>query len=247
MNGRFLIAACLLLTASSGCILNNLSLHPQKAVPRPSPSPSPSPKPAAIAAADASSALEQAKTLVGNYTGHWETYTPEETGEVLASSWNDTVEAANPTLENGRAFVTVKSSMNFTYPKQYPYTMIFSEGFLVNSDGSAGKHFYDYGAGPVIVEQVSTDTWSIRSPVNLPDYQSVGITKDNVIFASNHVTKTVTSDGGMEIQRVTQSTTLVWKDSNGEIQSRQFVSLSGIHKRPITSKVPETIYYRAGH
>jgi gamma-glutamylcysteine synthetase len=69
--------------------------------------------------------------------------------------------------------------------------------------------------------------------VDIAPYSSLGINSSNVIVAKNFVVKSLVVENKIETQNISQTTTLVWKDANGVIQSRQFVSMVGIHRRTL--------------
>lgn len=195
----------------------------------------------ALASAEAAAprpALEAARELVGVYTGHWVQYDPN--GNVVLE-WDDRIEAVNPRLENGRAVVTAIDQMRFTYPRPFTVNEVFTEGYAVNpADGSAGVRFFEYDNGMRLEErEVAPGTWTIEAPVDLSAFRELGITNDNVIYATHLSVKTTTFAGGREIQRVTLTTTLVWKDGGGQVRTRQFVGLTGTHERPWPSPAAE--------
>jgi hypothetical protein len=131
--------------------------------------------------------------------------------------------------------------MTYKIPAGIPNTTVqFTEGFKILDDGAAGDHYFTYkdrtGAVFETVEnQIAPNLWSYESPVDLKAYAVLGINDDNVVVAKNFTVKSITFEGKVETQTVSQTTTLVWKTSSGTIQTKNFVSMSGIHKRTLSN------------
>jgi hypothetical protein len=204
--------------------------------------------PAARAAEHQPQAIEAVQALAGTYTGHWDMYGLDKTGQVIKApilSWDDVIifEAPqvgiDPNINQQRAFGAVTDVMTYLVPAGIPVTTIhFTEGFKIQPDATAGEHYFTFknAAGQIvetIENQLAPNLWSYESPIDLKSFASIGINKTNIIFAKNLTVKSISIEGSTEMQTVSQTMTLVWKADDGSIKSKQFVSMSGTHRRTL--------------
>jgi hypothetical protein len=179
------------------------------------------------------SAFDAVSQLVGTYRGEWTLYGIDATGQIVAkSSWTDVMEAKDPVLEDGKAFVHTRDVMSFANGQSF--TLESTEGYLVNRDGTAGERYYLLQGTPVIERQLSAGCWAFEVASSQQELASIGFS--NVIQANHVMVKTVRADGKVEIDSVTRVTTVTWKDGDGNVQTRQFVSLQGVHRRELGTK-----------
>jgi len=183
-------------------------------------------------------AIEQAKTIVGKYTGAWQLYGLDTYGgdTVLKATWDDEVEAKDPVQQGNRAFVTVSNRMNFSQwcapPSGSSISLDFTEGFFVEEDGSAGERYFDMYGQTTVETQVSPGLFSFETAVSSQELTSLGFADAKAVLSAKHlVVKSVTHAEGVETEWVTRVTTIEWKDPAGATQGKQFVSLKGFHKR----------------
>jgi hypothetical protein len=113
--------------------------------------------------------------------------------------------------------------------------------FKILSDGTAGDHYFTYknyytgNVTETVENELGPNLWSYDSPVDLKNYAAAGISSDNVIYAKCFTVKSLAVEGKVETQTVSQTTTLIWKTGDGSIQSKQFVSMHGVHKKILPS------------
>lgn len=190
--------------------------------------------------------LEAVQELVGIYSGHWDMFGLDGAGNPqLTLSWDDKITFSDPQVGvdpfvgKTRAFGRVTNTMTYKYPRTFPsMTIQFTEGFTLLPDGGVGDHYFSFkSADGVVLETIETkvqqNLWTYNSAVKLDSFKNLGITKDNFISAKNVVVKSIVVEGKTEIQLVTQTTYLVWKTSNGLVRTKEFVSMTGIHKRTL--------------
>jgi hypothetical protein len=189
-------------------------------------------------------AIDAINSLAGSYTGHWDMYDLGNNGQVkLSRSWDDQINLTNPQIgidpfvNQQRAFGVVTNTITYTIPSGIPtITMQFTEGFKIQEDRTTGQHYFTFAdrTGKVtetLENQIGPNLWQYESSVDLANYSTLGINNENIIYAKNLSVKSITVEGNIELQNVAQTTTLVWKDASGIIQSKQFVSMNGVHKR----------------
>lgn len=176
-----------------------------------------------------SPAFEAAKKITGKYTGSWTMYGIENGNVVEKSSWTDTLIAANPIEENGRAFVEVSDVM--TYPDGSTRTSVFHEGYYANSDGSVGERFYEIFGQAIVFKKLTANDWAYQATPAAGELAFLGFDSKSVISASHVAVKSTTYEGGIDTDHVTRLTTVQWKDATGKIRTVQFVSMKGEHVR----------------
>ena len=161
----------------------------------------------------ATTAVTSAQQLVGTYTGSWDFFALDASGNVVKTfSARDTATAQAPKLAGDRAFVTVRDVMQMPGREM---ALDFTEGYFVKPDGSAGDRFFEMYDRTVVEQPIGDRAWAFQTPVT-------------------HTTlKTESLADGVETQHVTRLTTVHWRDGE-HIRSVQFVSMSGTHTRAPT-------------
>ena len=172
---------------------------------------------------------EEVKALVGTYSGSWIIYGIDANGNIVEKmKWTDTMEAKNPTVKEGRAFVETVDKMKF--PGSNNFTeMKGIEGYFLNKDGSLGDYFYETFGQVYKMIKLGKKTWAYTIPAFPNRLSFLGF--NNVISGRHVMVKEVVEEDGMETHRVSRITTVNWKDNNGKIKWKQFISLQGHHKR----------------
>ncbi|MFC2156703.1 hypothetical protein ACFLT9_02575 [Acidobacteriota bacterium] len=172
---------------------------------------------------------EEVAALAGTYTGSWTMFGLDKEGTIIKKmSWTDVLEALNPEIKNGRAFVTTIDIMVFdgNIP---PQKVTGKEGYFLNEDGSLGDYFMEMAGQTVKMIQIDQDVWTYTSPVNPYEYSIMGVT--NVSYAKHVLFKVITREDEVETHRISRVTTVHWTGKDDKEQWIQFISLQGIHKR----------------
>lgn len=176
------------------------------------------------------SALDSVKKIVGTYTGNWTMYGIESGIIVEKAAWTDVLTAGNPKLGNGRAYVDVSDVM--TFQDGSVRTSNFLEGYLENSDKTAGERFYEIHGNIMKFKKLTDNDWTYHSVPDLGELWFLGFTSPQNVISSSHVTtKSTTYEGVIDTDHVTRVTTVQWSGDDGSIKSIQFVSMKGEHRR----------------
>ena len=183
----------------------------------------------AASAQNQTSVPAEVKSIVGNYTGSWTSYTINEKGEVVKqTAWTDTMKAENPIVEKDRVFVSTVNEMTFEGGRIPPMKMPGKEGYFLNRDGSLGDYYVEIFGQTIKMNRLDKDVWAYTIPANPREFAALG----NKFVSANHVlVKNVTNEGGVETHHISRLTTLRWKDAEGKERATQFVSLQGKHQR----------------
>jgi hypothetical protein len=189
----------------------------------------------------AQTALDAAQTLAGVYEGHGKMYAFNlVTGKtVLQREWDETLIANDPRIENGRAIVTVESTMDFGASEEEMHKSAFVEGFIVEDDGSPGFHFFETPDTTVVFVEVQPGEfhWGNKIPIGGLDAQGLywlygvlieGGADPKSTFQIHDVhsrsVKIVSRDElGREQHDVTETVFLEWSDTFGQRHSSQYV------------------------
>ncbi|MGZ3696171.1 MAG: hypothetical protein ACXWQO_19240, partial [Bdellovibrionota bacterium] len=131
--------------------------------------------------------------------------------------------------KEGKAFVTVSDIMKFANGKEYPKN--FTEGYLVNSDGSAGSRYYNFAGQIVMESKIGSDTWAFETTPDASELTMMGFDPASVTYAKHITVKAVTVENGKDTEWITRTTTVQWKDGYGVVQVNQFTSMKGHHTR----------------
>ena len=193
------------------------------------------------AAVSPGSALDAAKALVGTYTGKSTNYRIDGQGGIQPTSWfTETIKAENPVQQDGKAFVSATDEMTFSNGGTGTYH--WQEGFYVNPDGSAGKHYFVYQIPNVppqeTIEIPLAEIGAVTFDNDVQDYElkELGFADKEVTFKKHSTVKNTVTVGSLETDVITRFTTISWKDAAGAIQTRQFVSRNGTQSRTIGAK-----------
>ena len=174
-------------------------------------------------------AIAAAAKIAGVYIGEWEVYGPEKAGKSnLLASWTDSLVAKDPILENGKAFVTVTDAMHFK--NGIVYNRKFTEGYLVNADGSIGSRYFELNGIIVLESPLGADTWAFETKVDPSELKEMGFDPIFVIFAKHITNKAVTKYKGQETEWITRTTTVLLRE-NEQVSTIQFLSMKGHHTR----------------
>jgi len=174
---------------------------------------------------------KEVNALLGTYTGSWIMYGIDSKGEIVERmKWTDTIEAKNPEIKDGRAFVTTVDKMKFEGGIP-PQEIKGKEGYFLNEDGSLGDYYFESFGQVYKMVKLDKDTWVYSMPAIPGRLSFLGF--KNVISGRHVVVKEVTKEDGTEYHRISRVTTVNWKDQDGKSRWKQFISLRGYHKRMI--------------
>ena len=175
---------------------------------------------------------EEVKDLVGSYTGSWTMYGIDSNGDVVAKmKWTDIMEAKNPAVKNGRAYVETLGKMKFKggIPEQ---EIKGTEGYFLKEDGSLGDYYFESFGQVTKMFRIGERTWVYSIPANPGRLGFLGFA--NVVSGRHVVVKEIYEEAGVEIHRISRVTTVNWKDKEEKSRWKQFVSLRGHHRRQKT-------------
>ena len=176
----------------------------------------------------------EVEDLLGTYLGSWIMYGIDSKGEIVEKmKWTDTIEAKNPEIKDGRAFVTTVDKMKFEGGIP-PQEINGTEGYFLNEDGSLGDYYFESFGQVYKMVKLDKETWVYSMPAIPGRLSFLGF--NNVISGRHVVVKEVTNEDGTEFHRISRVTTVNWKDQGGKSRWKQFISLQGYHKRKITTE-----------
>jgi len=189
------------------------------------------------AGASAPTALAAAKSIVGVYSGSSTIYGFDAHDSLQpVFQFSEVIEAKDPTVQNGRAFVSVTDTM--TFPGGGHTTIPWTEGFHVNPDGTAGARYFAYQIPNVPAEEtlenaLNPTSATFDTDVSDRDIQQLGFSGRNVTYKKHTTVKQVVTNGNVETDVITRFTMISWKDAAGAQRSRQFVSMTGFQTRTL--------------
>ncbi len=172
---------------------------------------------------------DEINKLSGNFVGEWTSFKNDATGNIVKSaSWKDTLLASKPIKNDSILYVNVHSKMVFDNPHIPVYEVNFKEG-LYFKNNVVLKHFFTYRN--LEVEQIKLDnnTYAYSQKVETFEFPQMGF--NSATEGTHTMVKVIVNIDGQEIHKVKRITTILWKDDNNSVQSSQFVSLSGYHKK----------------
>lgn len=176
---------------------------------------------------------KEVKALTGTYSGSWIMYGIASDGKIVEKmKWTDTIEAKNPAIKDGRAFVTTVDKMKFEGGIP-PQEIKGTEGYFLDEDGTLGDYYFESFGQVFKMIKLGKQTWVYSMTANPGRLSFLGF--NNVILGRHVVVKEVTEEDGTEFHRISRVTTVNWKSQDGKSKWKQFVSLRGYHKRMITS------------
>ncbi|HEX4924785.1 MAG TPA: hypothetical protein VFV50_11895 [Bdellovibrionales bacterium] len=182
------------------------------------------------ALAETPPALAEARKISGRYLGRWTVYGLERGELVVKTKWSDTLTAGDARLEGGRAVVDVTTQMTFIDGSQR--TLQFREGYFLLPDGSAGERFIENQGQVTLVKRLSPNDWALQTVPQPEELRFLGFDPSIVLSASHVTTKTTTYKGAVDTDHVARFTTVQWKNTaTGAIETTQFLSMIGVHKR----------------
>lgn len=172
---------------------------------------------------------EEVKKMTGVFEGRWSMLGLDETGAIVQKmSWTDVMEAKDPVVRDGRAYVATLDAMTFEGGIP-PQKMKGTEGYFLNPDGSLGDYFIEMNGQVQRVSRLGDDAWAYTAPPSPMEMRMLGFPA--AAAAKHVVVKVVDMTDGAETHRISRVTTVAWKDEEGRDCSRQYISLQGVHKR----------------
>ncbi len=183
----------------------------------------------AVTFLNAESFEDKVKNLSGKFSGEWTAFMKDDSGGIVESvSWKDNIETSKPVISDQLIYVVVKSKLIFDNPEIPPYEMKFNEGFYIDGKKIL-KHFFTYGGKEIEETEFGDNTYVFSQKVEAYEFPQLGFLTP---VHGNHITvKVIVKSEDQEIHKIKRITTIVWKDEKEKLQSTQFVSLTGYHKR----------------
>lgn len=173
---------------------------------------------------------KEIQDLTGTFTGEWSMFGIDEKGQIVKkASWTDIIKTENPTIKDGRAFVTTLDEMTFEGGKIPPRKFQGTEGYFLNKDGSLGDYFIESFGQTTKLHKLAENTWVYVVPAATQEIAQLGFS--NISSAQHVLVKVVTRENDTETHRITRITTVNWKNKEGKDACTQFVSLQGYHKK----------------
>ena len=172
---------------------------------------------------------EEVENMVGTYLGEWTIYGLDGDGNTIPfTTWTDSAVAGNPTAEDGRAYVSVIDYMTFQPPIP-PQTVEWIEGYTVNDYGNAEDRFMEMNDRVTILYQVGESTWAYSTAADTNELVTFGFT--HIVSGQHDFIKVERFTEGVETHYVSRTTTVEWRDEGGQIQTTQWMSMQGFHRR----------------
>ncbi len=172
---------------------------------------------------------DEINKLSGNFSGEWTSFKKDNAGNIVkTTSWKDTVTTSKPIVNDTIIYVDVLSKMIFNNLHIPEYIVKFKEGLYIK-DNIILKHFFTYKNIEVAQIKLDNDTYVYSQKVEDQEFPQMGF--NSATEGIHTMVKVIINIDGQEIHKIKRITTILWKDENNKIQSSQFVSLSGYHKK----------------
>lgn len=174
--------------------------------------------------------LDAGKALAGAYTGKWEHFgfDAEKEKIVLKSSRTEDVAARQPVRTVDRLAIT--GACVHTVAGN-PFKVVFLEGYFVDEQGHLGDRFFEIDNQLTRMPGQGEGAFTFVSEFNPHDSYSLGLLPEDVV-AGKHVTvRVVSMDGKAELEHISRVTTVSFRKAKGVVETVQFVSLKGSHRR----------------
>jgi len=172
----------------------------------------------------------EVRALAGSYSGAWTMYGIDDKGEVVKRmAWTDTLKAAAPVVQGGRAYVSTTDEMTFAGAKGPPLKVEGREGYYLTKDGGLGDYFIETYGQVHRLARLGANAWSYAAPAAEQELARLGFPRGAT--GQHVVVKVITTEQGVETHRISRVTTVTWKDRGDQERTVQFVSLQGYHKR----------------
>ena len=171
------------------------------------------------------------ENLVGHYSGQWELFGLDANDQVIPiQRFTDTVAASQPRVENNRAIVDVKSSMDMG--GEQPFDMAFIEGVEIEEDGTRGLYFVEIHGQKTIYKEIEPGVWQSETPLSPQDMAGiVNVTPENLVKGTKTTTKVVSHPDGQERHDITTVTYVEYANPGGQTIAKEFTSMKGFHQR----------------
>ena len=148
---------------------------------------------------------------------------------VVAMTWTDVAVAADPTIEDDRAYLHVTDASTFADGMQFQQTWI--EGYLLDEDGRIGDEFIEMNGVVTVITEVEPGRFRYEQELGPQDFFALGpVTMDKLTAGHHVVDKTVSFVDGVETHDIVRTTHLAWNDTDGA-HELEFESLSGRHRK----------------
>ena len=165
--------------------------------------------------------------MIGRYEGASTSYRWDGTKMVPASSWTEVVVTKTAVLDATTAHVTAEDKM--TFDGSFSMDISWTEGFLRKRDGSLGTRYFDVQGVRVLEIEVAPHVWSMKKDNSVEDLKRFGF--GHPVRGFTITTKTVAVEDGVETDRLTAVSDIVWRDEASAEHRGHYVTMTGYHKR----------------
>jgi hypothetical protein len=180
------------------------------------------------------SPLARATQIAGHYIGESTAYRVDANGDVVvAYTFHEDITATNPELKDGRAFVHVTDVITGTTPQSW------TEGFLVNADGSVGSRYFlmdKPGSTDVIEVPIANGGATFQTEFYVGEENALGFGGKDIVYKKHTTVKNTITSGNVETDVISRVTTVSWKEADGTTQTKSFVSMNGYQSRTLATK-----------
>lgn len=168
------------------------------------------------------------EAIAGTYTGEWTLFGVDADGATrTVSHWTDVVTTADPVLQADRTYLSCTDTMTFDGMTQ-PIVVTWTEGFMLEPDGSVGPRYFEQRGQIVVENQIAPGIFSYAQTATSQELAQLGFTNST---EGGHVTvKVVTTDEGIDTERITRISTVKWTDAAGAVQTTQMTTMQGWHR-----------------